>query len=100
METLEEIDVLVSQIPALEEKRRLVEVESQKIEALIEQRKASLETDLARISNDLVEAEKLLQGDTKATYLRLVAGRKEEALAELEDNSCSQCKHKPLSASP
>ncbi|MDZ4848312.1 MAG: phospholipase [Pirellulaceae bacterium] len=91
LETLEGIDKLLGLTHGFEERVQLTESEAKKIEAATETRKASLESDLERITGDLVATEALLKGELKNTYRRLVQLRAEDALAPLDGKACGGC---------
>ena len=96
LEILEEVDRLNGLTHGFEERVQLTENEAKKLEASIEDRKAVLEMDLARVSNELIETEARLVGELKNTYKRLVESRDEDALAPLEGKACGGC-HTSLS---
>ncbi|GIX00955.1 MAG: phospholipase [Pirellulaceae bacterium] len=91
LELLESLDSLAEQeqqqLVALEKIRQ----ESQETEARIIEKRAALEKELARVEKELAEAEKGLEGIIRREYFRLVEARGEDALAELDGNSCSGC---------
>lgn len=91
LESLEQVDRLTGLTHGFEERVQMTENEAKKLEASIDERKAILETDLARISNDLVETESRLTGELKKTYQQLVKLRAEDALAPLEGKACGGC---------
>lgn len=96
LETLEEVDRLVGLTHGFEERVQMTEAESKKLEASIEGRRSVLETDLARITEDLVATEGRLVGELKKKYQQLVEARGEDALAPLEGKACGGC-HTSLS---
>ncbi len=53
--------------------------------------KAGLESELAAAEAGLVEAEKMLPGDVKQEYDRVVKAHGEEALAPIEEEVCGGC---------
>ncbi len=91
LETLEEIDRLIGLTAGFEERVRVTENDAKKLEASTEERKAVLEADLARITEDLVATEARLTGDLKKKYTQLVEARGEDALAPLEGKACGGC---------
>jgi hypothetical protein len=62
-----------------------------KVEKQVTERMAVVESELARVESELLSVEALLDGDFKRDYFRLVAARGEDAMAELEANSCGGC---------
>jgi predicted nucleic acid-binding Zn-ribbon protein len=63
----------------------------EKLRQKIDGEKQSLETDLARLSNELVEAEASLPAEATADYNRVVKVRGEEGMAMLDDDCCGNC---------
>ena len=57
----------------------------------VETQKQSLETDLARLTEELQETEKGLDAEIRGNYLRAAKGRGEEALAPVEGETCQGC---------
>jgi len=91
LELLEQIDELVARTPEFELRCKQTKAEAEKLAANTKARLVSLEADLARITEDLIATEVRLEGDLASQYRRLVALRKEDALAVLEGKSCSSC---------
>ncbi len=91
LETLEEIDRLVGLTSGFEERVRVTEAEAKKVEAAILERKAVLEADLARVTEELEATEGRLTGDLKKKYTQLVEARGEEAITQLEGKACGGC---------
>ena len=91
LELLESIDDQQEALKLAE--ANVVEVRSElvKMEKLIADKQGVLESELARVEAELADAEKELSGDFKREYLRLVAAKGEDAMAELEGNCCSGC---------
>ena len=59
--------------------------------AQIAEKRAKLESELTRVTQELAEAEKGLSGDIKRDYDRLIQARGEDAMAAAEDGCCSGC---------
>ncbi|MEZ6133971.1 MAG: phospholipase [Pirellulaceae bacterium] len=91
LELLESIDEMVETQKVTEATVAEVRGEVEKIEKQVADKRLVLESELARVEAELVEAEKGLSGDFKREYLRLVAVKGEDAMAELEGNCCSGC---------
>ncbi len=91
LEILEALDTFDGTLREAEEYVAEVQSECDKIESQINSKRVGLEEELARVEAELEEAEKQLTGDFKRDYIRLVAARGEDAMAEMEDNCCSSC---------
>jgi uncharacterized protein len=91
LETLEQIDALLGLTAGFEERVKATDQEAKKLEAQIQERKAVLEVDLARVTEELVATEGRLVGDLKKKYIQLVEARGEEAIAQLEGKACGGC---------
>ncbi|MBN02000.1 MAG: phospholipase [Planctomycetaceae bacterium] len=61
------------------------------IRGRVDDERASLEGDVARLSNELQEAEAQLPGDLKLDYQRIVKARGEDGLAPLDGECCGGC---------
>lgn len=68
-----------------------VKIEVDKIEKEFAERRVVLEAELSRVETELAQVETELDGDFKRDYLRLVAARGEDAMAELEGKCCGGC---------
>lgn len=91
LEALEEVDGLDKSLPPLVQKWEEAKANQAKIAASVEDRLAALRVDLARVQQELKTLEASLQGEFLNDYLRFVPTRKEDALAELDGESCSGC---------
>jgi uncharacterized protein len=91
LELLESIDELAESLKSAEAAVVDVSVEFEKMEKLVAEKRIVLESELARIEAEIVEAEKGLSGDFKREYTRLVAVKGDDAMAELEGNCCTGC---------
>ncbi|MCA9133597.1 MAG: hypothetical protein KDA45_10600 [Planctomycetales bacterium] len=91
LEILEGIDEVTQSLAGAEEIVVKLRGELEEVEKRVADKKVVLESELARVSAQLDEAEKNLSGDWKREYLRLVAAKGEDAMAELEDKCCSGC---------
>jgi uncharacterized protein len=68
-----------------------VKIEVAKVEKQVSEKQLVLEAELARVEAELLRVESELDGDFKRDYLRLVAARGEDAMAELEGRCCGGC---------
>lgn len=91
LETLETIDEVTQTLRDSEAVVANLEQELVQVQEQVASRKVVLESELARVCGDLASAEKELEGDLKREYLRLVAAKGEDAMAELEGNCCGGC---------
>lgn len=65
--------------------------ELEKLKSRTDAEKNSLEVELGRLTDELVEAEKVLPKDFRVQYDRVVKARGEEALAGLDGECCGGC---------
>jgi uncharacterized protein len=91
LEMLESIDQIAQELSEAEAAQVRAHEELQQIRQQVADKQVILESELARVTSALAEAEKGLTGDFKREYLRLVAAKGEDAMAELEGNCCSGC---------
>ena len=91
LEILEGLDTMEERLKQAEANCVAVQDDRDKIAQQIAEKKVKLEEELARVEQELQEAESGLSGDFKRDYERLVAAKGEEAMAELEGNCCSSC---------
>ena len=90
-EKLERLDVLEAAVEKTEQNLGKVREESAKTEQRVKDEQLKLETDLEKVKLGLVEAETNLPPDFKEEYRRMVRGRGEDALAPVDEESCSGC---------
>jgi predicted nucleic acid-binding Zn-ribbon protein len=91
LDKLEQIDVLREQIAAAEEKLSKARAELEKTEQEVTAKQSVLEEDMTRVSTRLAEVESSLPMDFKVDYDRMVRARGEEALAQVDGESCGGC---------
>lgn len=91
LEKLELIDELTEKVKGAEEKLANSKQELDKTKTRVEGEQDELKAELERVINELAEAEKALPGDIKQDYDRVVRARGEEALAQVDDESCGHC---------
>ena len=65
--------------------------ELEAVRGRVDEERASLEGDVARLSNELQESEAQLPGDLKLDYQRIVKARGEDGLAPLDGECCGGC---------
>ncbi len=91
LETLEEIDALEGSIPNFVEKLEEAEGELKKVSDNVAQRLQVLANELKRVQGDLQTTESTLTGDFRSEYLRIIPNRGEDAMAEIDGQSCGGC---------
>ncbi|MEQ8790381.1 MAG: phospholipase [Pirellulaceae bacterium] len=91
LEALEKIDELQA---SLDEARVGVgkqKEELAKVQARVSQQQANLEEELGRVNAELESVQKGIPADLRTEYNRLVKGRGENALAQVEGEYCGGC---------
>lgn len=91
LEALEALDLKHVEIKRLQEELTKKEADQQALEKQVVARQEVLNADLQRAQAELAEAEAQLPPDVKREYLRIVAGRGEEALAPVDGECCGGC---------
>lgn len=91
LEILESIDEQNNQLDEAQRRVADMQAEFEQIEQRTGDRKGVLEADLARVEQELAEAEAELTGPMKREYERLVAAKGEDAMAAVEENCCGGC---------
>ncbi|RCS54357.1 phospholipase [Bremerella cremea] len=91
LEALEKIDQLEAK--EVEAKRAVETTKSDcaKVEAEVEQQRAQLESEIARVLEQLEGVEKDIPPDIRADYKRVVKTKGEEALSSVMNGYCTQC---------
>jgi uncharacterized protein len=91
LELLDQIDQVAQSLKAATAFVAEVKLEVAAIEKQVAERKIVLESELKRVETELATVEGQLEGDFKRDYIRLVAARGDDAMAELEGKSCGGC---------
>ncbi len=91
LESLERIDILADRSKKAEASLAAAKAEATKVKARVEGEQANLESELARVLDELKAAEKNLPADFKSDYERVARVRGEEALAEVDGEVCGNC---------
>ncbi len=91
LEVLEKMDEWEAAISKVEENVAAANAELEKVKEKVAGEQATLESELARVTSELEAAEGELKGDFKKEYQFLVKGRGEDALAQVEGESCGGC---------
>lgn len=91
LEMLEKIDEQQAKIASIEAEQKQAGSEADKVKARVAEEHDRLEAELARVTEELRNAEKALPAEFKQTYDRISQARGEDALAEVSGNSCGSC---------
>jgi predicted nucleic acid-binding Zn-ribbon protein len=91
LEALERMDELQVAIKQAEENLGKTKEELQRVHKRIDDQQQGLETQLARATQELQEAEEQLPENFKPEYLRLARSMGEDALAPVEGGCCGGC---------
>ena len=91
LEGFEKIDELNATVATAEAELKQQTADTKKRAEEIKSRILQVEEDLVHVREQLAEAEKEIPSVAKADYQRLVNQRGDEALAEIDDNSCGGC---------
>ena len=91
LECMENIDVLQNVTTESKDKVDKTATDIQKLQNKISEKHKGLEEEVARLSNELVIAEKELPDDFKTEYERVVKARGDDALTTVESNMCGGC---------
>ena len=91
LEGMEQVDQLEVTANEAQQKVAAAKEELAKIEQQVRASADSLQADVVRLEGELKAAENLLPADFRADYERIVRSKGEDALAQVEDGSCSGC---------
>lgn len=91
LEGLEQLDVFQANIGTAESNFVKVKDECQKVKSRVADQQAGLESELARVLEQLAQAETVLPDDFKRDYERIAKVRGENALAQVDGESCGGC---------
>ncbi len=91
LEAMETVDRGQTEIKSFEQEVAAAEGELKKFTASIESRVPGLKQQAEELNAQVADAEKFLPGDVAATYRRLVQVHGADALAAVENKSCSNC---------
>ena len=91
LELFEKIDVQHAEVVSETENLNRAKAETAKLKTKIEGEQQMLTDELARVSNDLVAAEKQLPKEISDQYHRIIGSRGEDALAETDTETCGNC---------
>ena len=91
LELFDKTTQLESAAETAEEERQKIEAEMTALRQRVDETRENLETDIARLTDDLTAAEAQLPSEFVTEYQRLVKARGEEGLAPLEGEICGGC---------
>jgi predicted nucleic acid-binding Zn-ribbon protein len=91
LELFDKVTELQAVVQELASNKQKLEQEFEAVRKRISESRATLEMDVARLSDELVEAENRLPVDFRRDYDRVAKSRGEEALAPLDGGSCGGC---------
>lgn len=91
LEALEKTEQLQKQVPVAEAALAKSREDAAKVAQRIDEERQSLEQEVARVNEQLREAEAKLPADFKPDYDRAVKSRGEDALAPVDGTACGGC---------
>jgi len=91
LEMLERIDEYGKQVEEKAAVHKKAEEDSEKLRQRVHEEKQKLEGENVRLAGELEQAEAALPGDFRIEYKRRVEARGEDALAEVDGDSCGGC---------
>jgi predicted nucleic acid-binding Zn-ribbon protein len=91
LEALEKIDEQLEQLAQTEQSLNTANQEFEKLQRRVQTERSGLESELERVQSELVDAEAALPADFRADYQRITRVRGEEALAQVDGNTCGAC---------
>lgn len=94
LEALESLDQQQAALAREEKERDGVAEELERLRPRTEQEQVQLTSELERVTGDLQQAEQSLPAELKDDYKRLARVRGEEALAQVDGDTCTSCYHK------
>jgi uncharacterized protein len=91
LESLEKLDVLQARITETEEQLAKSRQDLEDCRLRVSEAQQGLELELARVSRELDEVENQLPADFRKEYRRIAAVRGEDALAQVDGETCGSC---------
>lgn len=91
LENLAKVDQMKGTAAALEQEVQKAEADLKQFESDLVDQRQRLEGDVAMLEESLVEAERSLPAEAAEAYRRLVAARGADAMAAVEENTCTGC---------
>ena len=93
LDALERIDVLQAEFTKIQSERDKAAEGLQSLRVESEDKLKRLESELGRVTQELGQAERALSADFRAEYDRISRARGEDALAQVDGETCSNCYH-------
>lgn len=93
LEALEKLDELQVELTRAQTQQADAAQQLDTLRGDLEARRGQLEAELQRVTAELAAAEQALPADFRVEYLRLARARGEDALAQVDDQTCSNCFH-------
>jgi predicted nucleic acid-binding Zn-ribbon protein len=91
LEALEMLDQFKPQITEAQQQIEKGKQELAKVQETVRGQEETLKTDVHRLEQELTEAEKALPDDYRDAYNRVVKARGQDAMAQVEGESCGGC---------
>ncbi len=91
LEFLEKLDQLQVESAQLEKDRQKAQSDLESLRQSVNEKQARLNSELQRVTAELHQAESALPADLKAEYVRISRSRGEEALAQVDGETCGNC---------
>jgi len=93
LEALEKIDVLQAELTKTQADHDKAAEGLQAVRQETDHQQQRLQSELARVTQELTAAERALPGDFKTEYDRIARARGENTLAQVDGDVCSSCYH-------
>jgi predicted nucleic acid-binding Zn-ribbon protein len=90
-EALEKIDQLQADTARQEAERERAAAELESLRQSVSEQQTQLQAELQRVTNELRQSETALPAEIKVEYDRIARARGEEALAQVDSETCSGC---------
>jgi predicted nucleic acid-binding Zn-ribbon protein len=90
-EALEKIDELAAKLTTCNDSLSTVQIETAKTSTRVKSEQGQLESELARVQAELLEAEKGLPEEISGDYHRMAKARGEGALSQVDGEVCGGC---------
>lgn len=91
LEALERMDELAAKQKSADETLQRIKQEAEKLTSRVTGEQGMLQSELARVQSELKQAELELPADFRLEYERIAKARGEQALAQIEGETCGGC---------
>ena len=91
LDRLEKIDELAAAVAVAQARCKTAQADLEQVRKRVQAEHDTLESELARVTAELAEAEKVLPAEYKADYQRIAKVRGEDTLAPVEGETCGGC---------